>query len=165
VQSYRYPLVAFCGFARTGKDEAAKVFIDAGYNKVAFGDIIKAQLNSLIDYHFGFSAFTEVDEEKTKIRRTLQYWGEDNYENIFNEFFKKLSPPAVNGRLCRLREAESWVKLCGIIVNVTRPGVGPETEWSKNVNDLLRASGLIHSELNNCGTIEELRESVKSLYL
>lgn len=161
----RYPLVAFCGFARTGKDEAAKVLIESGYNRVAFGDIIKAQVNSLVEYHFGFSAHTEKTDEKAKIRRTLESWGEDNYENVFDTFFARLTPPAVNVRLCRVKEAAEWVRRGGIIVNVTRPGVGAETPWSGEVNAVLRASGLVHSELSNCGSVEDLRAAVKGLYL
>lgn len=165
MQNYKYPLVAFAGFARTGKDEAARALIQTGYTKVAFGDIIKAQLNSLIEYHLGFSAFTEKDEEKAKIRRTLQFWGEDNYDNIFDTFFKRLVPPSVNPRLCRLREAQKWVEMGGIIINVTRPGIGPETEWSEEVNKTLQDSGLIHSTLLNDGSIESLHDKVRAFYL
>lgn len=165
MQKLRYPLIAFTGYARSGKDEAAKPLIAAGYNRVAFGDIIKAQCDSMVRQHLGFSAFTEVDSEKVQIRRTLQYWGEDNYENIFREFFERLTPPAVNTRLCRLREAEEWVRRGGILVNVTRPGVGPETPWSQEINAAIRGSGLIHTTIDNCGTIEQLYEAVRALLL
>lgn len=37
----RAPLVAFTGYGNVGKDEAAKVLIELGYQRCAFGDIIK----------------------------------------------------------------------------------------------------------------------------
>lgn len=39
-----YAKVAFAGYARSGKDEAAKVLLEMGYERFAFGDIIKVRL-------------------------------------------------------------------------------------------------------------------------
>jgi hypothetical protein len=161
----KYPLIAFVGYARAGKDEAAKPLIAAGYNRVCFGDLIKRQLDTLIQRHFGFSAFTEDTAQKAKIRRTLENWGEDNYENIFNYFFTHLPNPAVNTRLCRLREAREWVGRGGIIVQVTRPGVGPETAWSGECVQELKAAHLIHHTFVNCDSIEALHETVRRVLL
>lgn len=161
----KYPLVALTGYARTGKDEVGNVLIKAGFTRVCFGDLIKSQVDSLIQKHLGFSAFTEKTEEKAKIRRTLENWGEDNYDNIFAEFFGNLTPPAVNTRLCRLPEATAWVKRGGILVNVTRPNVGPETPWSGKINQDLQRSGLITFNLENNGTLSDLRGQVKRLLL
>lgn len=157
----KYPLIAFCGFARSGKDEAAKPLIAANYNRVCFGDIIKQQLDTLIQRHFGFSAFTEVSEEKAKIRRTLENWGEDNYDNIFAHFFKTLPNPAVNTRLCRLPEGREWVARGGIIIEVVRPGVEAETQWSADRVRELNEAGLVHKTIYNFGTVEDLATTVR----
>lgn len=154
-------LIAFVGYARAGKDEAAKPLIAAGFRRICFGDIIKSQVDFLIKQHLGFSAFTEVTEQKAKIRRTLENWGEDNYENIFNEFFDTLSIPSVNTRLCRVREAREWRARGGAIVQVVRPGVGPETDWSRDRLAELHGERLIDHTLHNDGTLEELFQKVK----
>jgi hypothetical protein len=159
------PLIAFVGYARTGKDEAAKTLIAAGYSRVCFGDIIKMQLDEVIQKHLKFSAFTEISEEKAKIRRTLENWGEDNYDNIFAHFFNTLPTPSVNTRLCRVREGKEWVARGGTIVEVTRPGVGPETDWSRDRLEELRAEGLIARRIINIGTPADLAETVRRVLL
>jgi hypothetical protein len=161
----KFPYIAFVGFGRVGKDTAAEPLIAAGYNRVAFGDIIKRHLDPVIRKYFGFSAFTEATEEKQKIRRTLESYGEDAYDVIFSEFFDNLPVTAVNVRLCRLREATEWVRRGGILVRVFRPGVGPETEWSARVNKDLEDSGLIHSTVINDGSVEELQLKIINRYL
>jgi hypothetical protein len=155
------PLIAFIGYARSGKDEAAKPLITAGYNRVCFGDIIKKQIDTLVQRHLGFSAFTEIDAEKKQIRPILEQWGEVNYSNILNHFFETLPNPAVNTRLCRLREAYEWVNRGGIIVRVVRAGNGPETQWSADRVQELIDSGLVTKTIHNYGTVENLHETVR----
>lgn len=161
----KYPLIAFVGYARAGKDEAAKPLIAAGYNRVCFGDIIKNQLYTLVRNHLGISTFTEVDAEKKLLRPILEQWGEVNYDNILRHFFKTLPTPAVNTRLCRVREAREWVARGGIIVEVIRPGVGPETQWSADRVSELKDAGLISHCLSNFGTLETLSGLVHSTLL
>lgn len=155
------PLIAFVGYARAGKDEAAKPLIAAGYNRVCFGDVIKRQVDQLIQRHLGFSAFTEVTEQKAKIRRTLENWGEDNYDNIFNYFFNHLPRPAVNTRLCRVREAQEWKRLGGILVEIRRPNTDAETQWSADRLKELTDADLIDGVIFNDGTLEQLAAKVR----
>lgn len=159
----RYPRIALTGYARSGKDEIGKLLISRGYKRVAFGDIIKRQLDPLIRQHFGFSAFTEIDEEKRKIRGTLEHWGEDNYDAIFKEFFDTLPDVAVNTRLVRAREAQEWVRRGGIIVRVERPDRLPETDFAKRMADEITESGLVYATIVNGGSIEDLHASVESI--
>lgn len=153
-------LIAFTGFAHSGKDEAAKILLAAGYERRCFGDIIKAQADELIHTHLGFSAFTEVPEEKQKIRRTLESWGEDNYAAVFEEFFKDLPEKCVNTRLCRLREAQEWTKRGGIIIAILKPGLNAETPWSHEQFESLKKAGLIFCYIINDGTPEQLHEKL-----
>jgi hypothetical protein len=157
-------LIAFTGYGRAGKDEAAKALINAGYARKCFGDIIKGQLDELIRRHFGFSAFTEVDAEKAKIRRTLQYWGEDNYDAVFKEFFNTLPERCVNTRLCRVREAEEWRKRGGVIIEIRRPGVQPETEWAREQVASLRSRKLITTVIDNDSTVPALHQAIHELF-
>ena len=109
-------LIAFTGVAGAGKDAASAPLIAAGYGRSAFGDIIKRQVDPLVQKYMGFSAFTEDRAQKPLIRRTLESWGEDNYDSIFQEFFDTLPEKCVNTRLCRVREAKEWVRRGGVIL-------------------------------------------------
>lgn len=161
----RHPRVAFTGYARSGKDACGKVLIQQGYKRVAFGDIIKRQLDPVIRVHFGFSAFTESDEEKKKIRGTLEHWGEDNYDAIFKEFFETLPELAVNTRLVRAREAEEWVKQGGVIYEVSRPGCVAETNFAERMMNEMWLSGLVAGTIINDGTLEDLERQVIDLLI
>ena len=99
-------LIAFAGYAREGKDAAAQRLITSGWKRCAVGDIIKRQMDPLINHHLGFSAFTEDDTQKKQIRPILEQWGEVNYDGVMREFFDTLPSRAVNTRLVRLREAK-----------------------------------------------------------
>ena len=158
-------LIAFCGYGGAGKDEAAKTLIEAGFQRVAFGDIIKGIFDPLVRKYLGFSAFTEDRSLKPKIRPLLEQGGEVFYDYVFQEFFSDLPDRAVNTRLCRPREAKEWVRRGGVIVEVIRPGLGPDTEWSHKVIESLRAEGLITCQLQNDGTLEDLDKKVRQLFL
>ena len=63
-------LIAFAGYAREGKDAAATRLISLGWKRIAFGDIIKRQIDSLVQQHLGFSAFTENDTKRSRSGRS-----------------------------------------------------------------------------------------------
>jgi len=154
-------LIAFAGYAREGKDAAASKLISLGWNRVAFGDIIKRQIDSLVQQHLGFSAFTENNVEKQQIRPILEQWGEVNYDGVMREFFDSLPTLAVNTRLVRLREAKEWIRRGGIILRIRRPGVDPATEWERTRLQELYDGGVIHDTVLNDGTIEQLHNRVQ----
>lgn len=142
-------LVAFAGYARSGKDVAAQVLIEKGYKRVAFGDIIKRQVDGLVRQHLGFSAFTENDAQKRQIRGLLEQWGEANYDGVMKEFFDSLPDRAVNTRLVRAREAREWLDRGGVIIRVRRPGILPATDWERERLSELYDAGLISAEVDN----------------
>ena len=134
-------MIAFAGYAGAGKDVAATNLITGhGYKRRCFGDIIKRQVDGLVLEHFGFSAFTEDRSQKVQIRRTLESWGEDNYDAILEEFMTSLPERVVNTRLVRVREANEWCEAGGVIWEITRPGVGPATQWEADRLEELRDS-------------------------
>lgn len=167
-------LVALTGYSRAGKDEAGKVLIEAGWERRAFGDIIKRQLDPLVRQHLGHSAFTEDDKLKSNIRPVLEYWGEANYDNVMAEFFRDLPPRCVNTRLCRVREAREWRARGGVVVLVQRgkpvPGGrlemnSPHTEWeSRMVRELLNGDA-VDVVLVNDGGIDDLRRTMRALFI
>ena len=153
-------LIAFAGYAREGKDAAAQRLIASGWKRCAFGDIIKRQLDPLINHHLGFSAFTEDDTQKKQIRPILEQWGEVNYDGVMREFFETLPARAVNTRLVRLREAKEWMWRGGIILRIRRPGIEPATDWERDRLQELYDGGAIHDTVINDGTIEQLTNRV-----
>lgn len=158
-------LVAFAGYARVGKDVAAGALAAYGHQRIAFGSIIKGQVDLLVQRHLGFSAYTEVDAQKKQIRGLLEQWGEANYDNITDELFKALPDRAVNARIVRLREAREWVKRGGVIIELQRPGFGPATDWERDRLEELRASGLISytvSASDKSDLVEQVVRIVKS---
>lgn len=153
-------LVAFAGYARSGKDEAAKALINCGYTRVAFGDIIKSQVAELVQRHLGFSAFTEDNAQKQKIRPILEQWGEVNYDGVMAEFFGHLPERAVNTRLSRAREGVAWRERGGIIIHITRPGVKAATDWERSRLEELYDHGLIDETIENSGSIPDLHNKI-----
>ena len=154
-------LIAFAGYAREGKDAAAQRLIADGWKRCAFGDIIKRQMDPLINHHLGFSAFTEDDTQKKQIRPILEQWGEVNYDGVMREFFDTLPSRAVNTRLVRLREAKEWMRRGGIILRIRRPGVEPATDWERDRLQELYDGGAIHDTILNEGTVEQLWNRVQ----
>ena len=73
--------IALHGYARTGKDSAGKVLMQLcpQMKRVAFGDLIKEDLRSLVETHLGIDPFTEDDNQKRVIRDVLVAWGYANY--------------------------------------------------------------------------------------
>lgn len=152
-------LVAFAGYANAGKDEAAKALLARGYIRHNFGDVIKRQVDRLIKRYFGFSAFTEDRTQKERIRRTLESWGEDNYDRILKDFLGGVPDLGVNTRLVRCREATAWRALGGVIVEVDR-GNEPATAWERDRLAELRAAGFIDATVKNDSTVEDLHRAV-----
>lgn len=154
--------VALFGYGNCGKDTAGQALVRRGYTRSCFGDIIKRQVDGLVRHYFGFSAFTEVDEEKQKIRPLLESWGDVNYWGIFHEYFSDLPELCVNTRLCRVREAEEWKRRGGTILEIFRPGHGPVTPWEAKIGEDLLAAQLIDGIILNDGTIADLEQRIVS---
>jgi hypothetical protein len=156
-------LIALCGYARTGKDEAAKALIADGYHRRCFGDIIKGQIDELVRRHLGFSAFTQDDAQKARIRHILEHWGDANYDGITREFFATLPEKCVNTRLVRLREAREWKARGGVILEVRRPGAEACSSWEAANLYKLQEAGVIDAVLNNDGGIAELHAAIRAV--
>jgi hypothetical protein len=153
-------LVAFTGYSRSGKDEAAKALLPLGYRRHNFGDIIKQQLRDVVWQHMGINTYTEADEFKTRIRGLLEQWGEANYENILATYLANIPAKAVNTRLCRVREAREWKNRGGVLVCVVRPDVPASTQWEVERMEELKEAGVIDGHIVNHNTVARLHEGV-----
>jgi dephospho-CoA kinase len=160
----RYPIptlrIALHGYARTGKDTVGAMLVNKGLTRVAMGDIIKADLDGLVQQHLGFSAFTQDDVQKKRIREVLVHWGYANYESVERRFFDNLPERAVNTRIFRVRECERWVQLGGVVWEVWRPGFGPAEAKEAEELDACRRAGLIARQITNDGDLSALAEEV-----
>lgn len=161
-------LIAFTGYAGSGKDEAAVPLIAAGYRRHAFGDVIKDIFDELVWKHLGFSAHTQDRAQKALIRGLLVHGGEAFYETVFTSYFhagfnRPESTPLVNTRLMRVREAERWKESGGIIIEVVRPGVHAaepcEAAWLAEIT----LAGYIDHRIHNGGTVRALHQAVCAL--
>lgn len=157
--------IALHGLSRTGKDTVGTIIRSffPQMRRVAFGDIIKADLDQLIFDHFGFSAFTENDNEKAIIRSMLVHWGYANYQSVERRFFRDMPIFAVNTRIFRVREAKLWKQAGGVVWEVTRPCTTPAEPNEALEIATCRAEGLIDAVLENDGTIESLKTRVCAL--
>lgn len=183
------PMIAISGYSRQGKDEAGKALIAKGYRRVAFGDIIRKQLKGftlkdaveLIDWMYPdqprsergrvwksasdmftgqIDPFTEVDEEKNKLRALMEWYGMWKYDEILDELFQTLPLPVVNTRLMRVREAQHWVDAGGHVIEVIRPFATPQTEFEREAQQEIRDSGLLSITIVNDGTISDLHQKI-----
>lgn len=155
--------IAFAGYAGSGKDEAAKQLIGMGFQRRCFGDLIKQDCDALIREHFGFSAFTEERDQKKLIRRTLEAWGDDNYDHLMYRFFNTLPALVVNTRLVRVPEAKEWRNRGGVIVLIERPGNPPASIWEADALQSLFEAEVIDGTLHNDGTVAQLHALTSQL--
>lgn len=156
--------IALHGVAGVGKDEVGKILVSKyGMTRVAFGDLIKADLDPLVREHLGFSSFTEDREQKAKIRELLVHWGYTNYESIERRFFSTLPERAVNTRIFRARECEQWRERGGVVIEVTRPGcAAAEPNEARELEDCW-ARGLIDAIIHNTGNLNDLEDAVAAV--
>jgi hypothetical protein len=154
--------IALHGLARTGKDTVGAMLREMvpSLKRVAFGDIIKGDLDDLVRKHLGFSAFTENDEQKKQIREVLVHWGYANYTSVERRFFDSLPLHAVNTRLFRAREAELWIQAGGVVWEVVRPNTKPAEPREMIELQECRDKGFITANIWNGGTLDDLRVQV-----
>lgn len=159
-------LVAFAGYAGTGKDTAARPLLAAGFRRLCFGDVIKDLFDPLVRQHLGFSAHTGDRTEKAQIRELLVHGGEAFYAPVSRRFFAAVDDlidqdrRVVNTRLCRPPEAREWRRRGGLIIELVRPGCGPAEPMEAQWLEELRSLGLIGATVVNDGDVETLHRQV-----
>lgn len=176
-------IIALSGFARSGKDEAAKVLVEEfGFKRVAFADKLRNvlyALNPIIEYD-------RMGRQYIYVQNVIDEWGWDGYkETIFGDeirrLLQRLGTEAGRQTLwdsiwidaafanqpddakivvgdCRFRnEAQAIRERGGKIVRVTRAGVGPANSHISE-HDLDNFDFDFH--ISNDGTLDEYRKNV-----
>ena len=162
---YNWRRIALCGNARVGKDTAIEPLLQLGYQHHAFGNLIKADLDELVQRRMGFSAFTTDTELKAKIRRSLEYVGDDMYDSYLDEYMATLPDRCINPRIMRLKEARLWRELGHPILEITRPNTEPCSEFERICMDELYRAGVITHTIANDSTPEDLQVKVMDLIM
>lgn len=179
-----HSLIAFSGFAGCGKDAAASVLIrDHGYERVSFADPLRQMLyalNPIAGYRSMSGDLVDVQtlvdakgwdrakREHEEIRELLQRLGTEAGRKILGqnvwvklamEKASQFSKVVITD--CRFEnEASAVMDMEGVVVRITRPGVGP---INVHISDRGLSDKFVTYDLCNDGTLEDLAEKVRGL--
>lgn len=166
-------IVGICGYARSGKDTAARGLVDQGWRRVAFADPLKQDVLSMLveaSKHGGLPrhqwpqwSWFQDPEKKELIRPLLVEYGRA-MRMVDNDYWiKRATKTYVRGCGCfvitdvRYVNEASWIRSRGgCVLQVVRPGVGPANDEEKNSLALVKADSVIP----NTGTADELWDAV-----
>ena len=175
-------VVAFAGKKRSGKDTAAEVLIEQGYQSIAFADGLKVMLRALLAFRGCPEEMIDrlldgdLKEEPTRFlsghtaRHAMQTlgtaWGRDQMMQDFwvdttEDRLKMLgNPPVVITDVRRQNEADYVASLGGAVYRIARPGLqAPADEHiSERLVGPLRVAGEI---LNTAPSADEFKARVK----
>lgn len=176
-------IIALSGYARSGKDEAAKVLVEEyGFTRVAFADKLReflyrldpqigrpgevARLGVIID-KYGWDGYKETPY-KDEVRELLQRLGTECGrellgENVWVDAALSVDAEKIVVADCRFpNEAEAVRTRGGRVWRVSRKGVGP-------INDHPSETSLdnynFDAVVSNTGTLEEFRTLIQVAYL
>jgi hypothetical protein len=176
-------IVGLAGYARSGKDTAAEVFVQEGFTRLAFADLLKEfvyrinpyivdegaygvvhRLTELVDSEGGW----ETAKHYQEVRRLLQVTGTEAARRLLGEdvwvnaLFNKIVPGEdyVITDVRMENECNAIAESRGILLWVHREGVGPANDHATE-NSLSEYD--CNFVLDNSGSIEEFQHSVRGL--
>lgn len=169
----RVRVVGFTGYAGSGKDVAAFVCMNMGYQRLSFGDLVRQEV---YDKDFGYNVRYMVDDhgwETSKriypfVRKALQDHGTKK-RDIDPEYWVEKVETNIKWRPRDLfvipdvrypNEVEMIRRQGGMIVRIERPGVGPVNSHDSETN--VPQLDVDHVIVND-GTLSDLAEKVRSL--
>ena len=154
-------IIGVAGLAQAGKDTffdlvATNPIADLPYVKLSFADEVKEDLDAFVKSKFGFSAFTEVQEEKEIIRPLLVAWGTHVMRaQDEDHWIKKLSTKLKHNTINIITDARypnecSWIKkhLKGRVIYLSRDDVKPPNEEEAKNDPIIKqmANKTLHWE-------------------
>lgn len=181
-------LIGLSGFARSGKDEAAKVLVEEyGFTQVAFADKLREVLYALNPYvvndyedsfrplqevidHFGWGSYKET-QWGPEIRRLLQRLGteagrETLWDSIWidaalTDFDEDAKVVVSDPRF--YNEFDAIRARGGSVWRIERPGVGPLNDHASET-EAIDYPHFQHRLLND-GALKDWRNAVGNAYL
>ena len=161
-------LIGLCGYARVGKDEAAKALVELGWTRVAFADMLKDEVCRT----FGITPI-ELSTRKEEWRPLLVEWGRARRRQDPSYWITRAMAVAVNdlGKGVVVTDVRYWNEakylrgLEGTIVRIHRPGF-------EAINDEERASvaeidgaqkilGVVN--IDNGSSVEALHNAIRNV--
>lgn len=167
-------VVGLAGYARSGKDSAAKALISAGYQRLALADLVRRALEAINPWipEVGMSlsdALNKYTWDFLKsaypgVRQLLQRCGTEAGRNLLGE------DVWVNALLSRMEDGGRYVvtdirfrnevaavlRLGGQVVRITRPGRGPVNDHASE-HDL---DDVYLPVVHNDGSLQHLQENL-----
>lgn len=176
-------LIGLSGYARTGKNAAAKILEDYGFRSIAFADKVREALlvlnpivgfgpNGVIRVSHAIEEYGWEGVKKTQlggnVRGMLQGLGTDVGRNMFGEnVWVDATFLGINqfdrNVVTDVRfenEVRAIYNRGGVVVRIERPGVGPANDHSSE-NEL--STYPFEYTINNAGTLDNLRNSLVNL--
>jgi hypothetical protein len=169
--------VGLSGYARSGKDTACDGLVQAGFARVAFADAVRASLaavNPLVPYGdemvrvdtlvatYGWEAAKATSEVRALSQRVgteggRAIHGEDAWVNVA---MRTAGPKTAFSDVRFPNEADAIRSMGGIVIRITRPGVGPANgHTSETALDDYEFDFVV----SNDGTVENLQAAVVRL--
>jgi hypothetical protein len=172
----RRRVIGLCGYAGSGKDEAAKGLFADGWERVALADALRKALLALDPeiklanvsaYLVHWESWDELKRQIPEVRELLQRMGteagrdihgQDCWVNIARRKILATTSDVVVTDIRFANEAAMIRELGGVLIRVERPGVGPVNE---HVSEVMPFEA-DHTLLND-GTIEQLHDTIRQL--
>lgn len=177
-------IVGLSGYAKTGKNEAAKGLKNLGFKQTAFADVLREAAYALdpwvslhehhADLHMRLSAVIDkwgwdfAKNEFSDVRRLLQRLGTEAGREIFGKNIwvdTVLNNSEGNIVITDVRfpnEADAIRERGGIVIRIFRPGIGPANAHASE-NSLEDYE--FDYYLENTGGIEELYKEILDIVL
>ena len=166
-------IVGFCGYARSGKDTAARGLVADGWRRAAFADALKqdilhAMITASEKARLPRDAWPQwrwfEDGQKKEIFRPLLVEYGRAMRKVCPEYWiRRLESDYVKGLGCfavtdvRYANEAEWIRAKGgLVLRVARAGVGPANDEEKNSLAAFEPD----LTLVNCGTPEDLQAQV-----
>jgi hypothetical protein len=164
----RPKLIGIAGFARSGKDTAAKILQQEFMKRwgddikiVSFAKELKSDCDPFLQKHFGISAFTEVPLEKEIIRPILVEYGQSMKKRFGDTIWldKALSTAASHGIIPDVRfpiEIDALKAIGAPVIYIEKVGVMPANPLEEKHDQVLRnkANHLVswphYGDIKNC---------------
>lgn len=178
-------LVGLSGYARSGKDSAARVLLSAGWQRISFADKLREFLLALdptvgLDYSswdypelklskvVALVGWEQAKDEVPEVRSLLQRCGTEAGREVLGEnvwvdaALKDFTglPPAVVTDVRFPNEARAIKGRGGVVIRVTRQGIGPKvgSDGSIHASETALDDWAFDGVIRNNGTLHDLAE-------